>query len=63
MSISSESSNTPEPEIHPGDDALPGTPGTGEDICPRCKGTGTDHGVKCPDCAGTGRIVEGIGGG
>ncbi|QAU33315.1 hypothetical protein [Janthinobacterium sp. 17J80-10] len=63
MSTSSETSKNAPPEIHPGDAAFPGTPGTGEDVCPRCKGTGMDHGQDCPDCGGTGRIVEGIGGG
>ena len=52
------------PPIHPGDDAPPGTPGTGEDICPRCKGSGhLEDDKECPDCWGTGKIVEGIGGG
>lgn len=51
------------PEIHPGDDATPGTPGTGEDICPKCKGTGKLNGADCDNCGGTGKIVEGIGGG
>jgi RecJ-like exonuclease len=53
-----------EPETHPGDEGAPGTPGTGEDICPRCKGTGKlADGKQCPECGGTGKIVEGIGGG
>jgi RecJ-like exonuclease len=57
-------STNPEKEVHPGDEAPPDTPGTGEDICPRCKGTGKlGDGSECPECAGTGRIVEGIGGG
>jgi DnaJ-class molecular chaperone len=47
----------------PGDDAPPGTPGTGEDICPDCNGTGRLKDQPCPNCAGTGRIVEGVGGG
>jgi hypothetical protein len=47
----------------PGDDAPPGTPGTGEDICPKCSGTGKLNDKPCPNCAGTGRIVEGVGGG
>ncbi|HJU71459.1 MAG TPA: hypothetical protein VJ603_06405 [Paucimonas sp.] len=51
-------------QINPGDDAVPGTPGTGEDICRRCKGTGKiENGRDCPDCGGTGKVVEGIGGG
>lgn len=46
----------------PGDEAPPGTPGTGEDICPECNGSGKKAGKPCPNCAGTGRIVRGIGG-
>lgn len=49
--------------LNPGDDARPGTPATGEDICPDCKGSGRLSGRACPTCGGTGRIVEGIGGG
>ncbi|RJG03452.1 hypothetical protein [Noviherbaspirillum sedimenti] len=51
------------PEMNPGDAAPAGTPGTGEDICPKCKGTGKIDGTDCQNCGGTGRIVEGIGGG
>jgi hypothetical protein len=50
-------------ELHPGDEAAPGTPGSGEDICPECLGTGQKAGQACPHCGGSGRIVEGIGGG
>lgn len=57
------SATTPPEEEHPGDAAAPGTPGTGEDICPVCSGTGKKDGAPCPNCGGTGRIVEGIGGG
>jgi DnaJ-class molecular chaperone len=56
-------STTPEP-LHPGDAAKPGTPGTGEDICDACKGSGKlSDGRVCPMCGGTGKVVEGIGGG
>jgi hypothetical protein len=49
--------------LRPGDEARPGTPGTGEDICPECAGKGkTASGEKCGNCDGTGRIVRGIGG-
>lgn len=47
---------------NPGDEAPPGTPGTGEDICRTCSGTGKVDGKSCPDCGGTGKINEGIGG-
>lgn len=56
--------NGPESDMNPGDDAEPGTPGTGEDICPTCNGSGRlADGRSCPSCGGTGRIIEGIGGG
>jgi len=46
----------------PGDEAPPGTPGTGEDICPRCAGSGQADGGTCPECEGTGMVVKGVGG-
>ena len=46
----------------PGDDAPRGTPGTGEDTCPACHGTGRLDGEACATCAGTGVVVEGVGG-
>lgn len=49
--------------VNPGDEAAPGTPGTGEDICPVCKGSGQKDGKPCTNCGGTGKIIEGIGGG
>ena len=49
---------------HPGDDAAAGTPGSGEDTCQRCAGSGTlSTGQDCPDCDGTGIVIQGIGGG
>ena len=50
--------------LRPGDEAPPGTEGTGEDICPQCNGTGKSaRGGTCQNCEGTGRVVRGIGGG
>jgi hypothetical protein len=50
--------------LSPGDEAEPGTPGTGEDICQECHGSGKmDDGSPCPNCDGTGYVTEGIGGG
>jgi DnaJ-class molecular chaperone len=49
--------------INPGDQAPPGTPGTGENICPDCQGTGRRDGDACPTCGGSGKVIEGIGGG
>jgi hypothetical protein len=57
----------PSPQLNPGDEAAPGTPGSGENVCPICHGTGRildqDDTVPCSNCGGTGVVVEGIGGG
>jgi hypothetical protein len=52
----------PKPRPAPGDEAPAGTPGTGEDICPACRGTGKKDGKPCENCDGTGKIIRGIGG-
>lgn len=52
----------PKEPLNPGDVAAPGTPGTGENLCPDCSGTGILDGRPCPTCGGTGKVVEGIGG-
>jgi hypothetical protein len=52
-------SDTPKP----GDEAPPGTPGSGDSLCRDCGGTGTKGGMPCPHCDGTGTVNEGIGGG
>lgn len=49
--------------LAPGDDAQPGAPGTGEDVCPVCNGEGLIDGRRCEVCQGAGKIIEGIGGG
>jgi hypothetical protein len=50
-------------DLAPGDEASEGTEGAGENICPDCNGSGVREGEKCPTCEGTGRVIEGIGGG
>jgi hypothetical protein len=50
------------PPLSPGDQAAPGTPGTGENICPKCTGSGSVDGKDCENCSGTGRVIEVIGG-
>jgi len=49
--------------VKPGDEAVPGTPGTGENLCPECSGTGKIDSGACPECKGTGKVITGIGGG
>lgn len=50
-------------KMAPGDEAAPGTPGTGEDVCRCCGGSGKMEGGKtCEECGGTGKVTVGIGG-
>lgn len=51
------------PKLNPGDEARPGTIGTGEDVCPDCNGKGKIDGAICTNCGGTGKITRGVGGG
>ena len=50
-------------DLKPGEEAEPGTPGSGEDVCPVCNGEGRVAGQTCANCEGTGLIQRGIGGG
>ena len=56
------SSENGKPGMNPGDEAPAGTPGTGENVCPVCHGTGRIANRPCENCGGTGKIIEGIGG-
>jgi hypothetical protein len=47
----------------PGDEAPPGTAGTGESICRECGGTGRLAEATCPACGGSGKVIVGLGGG
>ena len=49
-------------KLNPGDEAARGTPGTGEDVCPECNGSGRIDGARCRNCGGRGTVVRGIGG-
>lgn len=51
-----------QPPMAPGDEAPPGTPSTGENVCPQCGGTGRLGASACPNCEGTGKVIVGIGG-
>jgi hypothetical protein len=58
-----KSAPSPGTTERPGDQAPPGAPGAGENLCPECSGTGKVNGRPCDQCKGTGKIVTGIGGG
>ena len=54
--------NRPAQAMNPGDEAPPGTAGTGENVCPLCHGTGKLGRNACANCGGTGKVITGIGG-
>jgi len=45
----------------PGDETEPGARQSGENICPRCSGTGKIDGKACPECRGSGKVVVIVG--
>ena len=52
----------PTASMAPGDEAPQGTLGAGENICPTCNGSGKVDGATCQTCAGSGVVIEEIGG-
>jgi len=60
--IRSTNPSTVSGTMKPGDEAPPGTPGTGENVCPVCSGRGRVDGRTCTNCSGTGKVTTGIGG-
>lgn len=52
-----------DPTQAPGDEVPPGAESGGEDVCPRCGGSGRAEGGECPDCRGSGRVQTAVGGG
>ncbi|AMA56200.1 MULTISPECIES: hypothetical protein [unclassified Bradyrhizobium] len=51
-----------QPMLNPGDEAAPGTTGTGEDVCPDCHGKGRVDGAPCATCGGSGTVTRAVGG-
>jgi hypothetical protein len=45
----------------PGNESRPGSPQTGEHICPACGGSGYRAGAPCPECGGTGHVIAIVG--
>jgi DnaJ-class molecular chaperone len=51
-----------QPDLNPGDQVKPGTPQSGENVCPACNGTGRqDSEAACPNCGGSGKVIELVG--
>lgn len=48
--------------IKPGDEAAAGTPGSGDNVCPDCSGSGKLGSIQCPACEGTGVVQGAVGG-
>jgi DnaJ-class molecular chaperone len=46
---------------NPGNEASPGASQTAENICRTCHGTGRVENKPCPDCGGSGMVVETVG--
>ena len=44
------------------DTVPPNTPGSAENICRHCAGTGKVDGNPCPDCNGSGIVITPVGG-
>ena len=49
------------PQDRPGDETSPVAPQAAENICRACNGTGRLEGKPCPECVGTGKVVETVG--
>jgi DnaJ-class molecular chaperone len=45
----------------PGDEVAPGTPQSGQAICPACGGKGSVEGRSCESCRGSGTITALVG--
>lgn len=59
--IGSASQRSQQEPKHPGDEAPPGAPQTGELPCPHCRGSGLVAGRACDACEGTGRVTVIVG--
>lgn len=44
--------------MNPGDLVPEGTPYSGENLCRACGGAGKQNGQDCPQCGGTGKVIE-----
>ena len=58
----SQSVSRPPGAANPGDEAAEGTPGTGENICRECGGSGRVASRPCRSCDGSGKVTTAVGG-
>ena len=59
IQAASFSGNPIEPEMNPGAEQPPDSPGAGEIVCPKCTGSGLrDDGMPCDHCGGTGKVIS-----
>jgi hypothetical protein len=57
-----EGTETAGADMNPGDQAPPGSPQTGENVCRDCLGKGIrGDGSRCETCGGTGKVIELVG--
>lgn len=54
--------NTNDPNMFPGDEVPPGTPGSGENLCRKCAGHGAREETPCLWCGGTGIVITFVSG-
>jgi DnaJ-class molecular chaperone len=45
----------------PGDQVRPSAKQAAENTCAKCRGSGRIDDKPCPDCAGTGKVIETVG--
>jgi len=50
-------------DLEAGDEVPPEAESSGENVCPRCEGSGEADGGSCPECGGSGKVIEAVGGG
>jgi DnaJ-class molecular chaperone len=49
--------------MNPGDEVPADREQGAPNVCPRCGGSGEDHGSRCRECGGSGQVIEAVGGG
>jgi DnaJ-class molecular chaperone len=59
--MNKDPSPPPKATIKPGDEVAPGSQQSGENLCPRCGGSGQLTDGPCPECGGTGKVTVLIG--